>query len=382
MWKRSQSKPVRVRSRKADLALLISSILFSLVILEVGVRLLLPPPDQIKMKVFDAEIGKTLRPGYEGSHVGVEVKFNSHGLRSPEIPLEKPDDTYRILVLGDSWTFGVGVPQDKTYPAQLELLLREQNPDRKIEVINAGVSGYETYNEAVYFGRSGHKFEPDLVIIGFYPVNDLHDKKSKYERHARERAAHPTWYFIRTFPKTHLRSYQYYGYLRSDLKRSYRTWRQGRIDFNAGPEELDNSYDVEWTLLYRDDFQGWITAKESLASIVEIADKTNCPVVLAVFPDLRELKHYRTSLQGRFYPKLEKTAVGLGIKVLDMAPSLYPYEGKEGQIALGDTKGSTHPNIRGHRLLAEYLAQHLDEMAVSGGTSVGSGMEVAPLSER
>jgi len=348
--------PPKRSSRKGSFILLVVSLLLCGLILEVAVRLLLPPLDNAEMKVFDAEIGKTLRPGYVGTDLGVEVRINAHGLRSPEFSLEKPEGTYRILVLGDSWTFGVGVQQDETYPVQLERILNERFPDRKTEVLNAGVSGYETYNEAVYFRRTGCKFQPDLVLIGFYPVNDLHDKKSKYERYARERVEHPVWHFIRRFPKVHLRSYQYFGYMRSSLKRSYRRWRSDASNFDAGSEELDEDYFVEWTSLYRDDFQGWNTAKKSLADIAGLAEENGARVVLAVFPDIRSLEAYRRFLKEKFYPQLEKTALDLGIRVVDMAPALYAYEGKEDEIALYGRKEIAHPNAKGYRLLAEYLA--------------------------
>ena len=346
-------------SRRANLILVVVSVLLSLAILEIGTRLLLPPLDDEEMNVFDAEIGKTLRPGYKGTSLGVEIEINSHGLRSPETTLEKPVGTYRILVLGDSWTFGVGVVQDETYPAQLEGILRQRFPGRDIEVINAGVSGYETFNESIWFERCGYKFEPDVTVIGYYPVNDIHDKKSKYEGHARERADHPLWYSVHNFPEKHLRSYQYADFLRSRIKDKFESWRYSRPTYDAGPEELDERYDVEWTSLYREDFKGWLTTKESLGRIARLAAEIECRVILAVFPDLRSLKHYRASLRQQFYPKLAQAALDLGIEVVDMAPCLYPYDGKEDRISLFETKGSTHPNSKGHRLLAERLADHL-----------------------
>ena len=348
--------------RNGNLLLLACSTLVSLAVLEVGVRLLLPPLHSEEMKVFDAEIGKTLRPGYRGTELGVEIAINSHGLRSPETTLHKPEGTYRILVLGDSWTFGVGVPQEKAYPQQLDGVLKQRFPDRKTEVINAGVSGYETFNESVWFDRYGHKFEPDVVIIGFYPVNDIHDKKSKYERVAKDRAERPVWFFLRNFPENYLRTYQYADYLRSQIKRKARSWLYSRPVHDAGPEDLDDLYDVEWTSLYRDDFKGWLTAKESLGKIADLAAKTDCHVILAVFPDIRSLKHYRTSLRQEFYAKLERVALDFGIEVIDMAPCLYPYEGREDRISLFQTKGSTHLNSEGYRLMAEYLADRLTQV--------------------
>jgi len=73
----------------------------------------------------------------------VKTTTNSLGLRGKEITLEKPSGYKRILVLGDSFTFGLYVSDEETYPAVLEKLLTGQG--HKVEVINAGYAdGFET----------------------------------------------------------------------------------------------------------------------------------------------------------------------------------------------------------------------------------------------
>ena len=351
-------------SRRGKAFLLFGSTILSLVVLELGLRAILPSPGGEEMNVPDPEIGKTLRPGYEGVQQGVEVRINSHGMRGPEIPLEKPEGTFRILVLGDSWTFGVGTSQEETYPSRLENILRERYPGRGIDVLNAGVSGYETYNEAVWFRRIGKRFRPDLVVVGFYPVNDLHDKKTKYERIARERREHPIWTAICSFPDRHLYSYRYLDYFRNRAKRAYRVWKYSRPVFDAGPEELDDYYRIEWTSLYRDDFSGWKTAKESLADISHDAADVGASALLAVFPDLRSLQHYRMALRDRYYPTLESVAIETGFTVLDVFPAFREFEGREEEITLGGVKGGTHPNAEGFRSIAELLADEIESLGV------------------
>ncbi len=91
-------------------------------------------------------------------------EINSLGLRDDEMSVEKPAGTLRVLVLGDSVTFGVGVHRDKAFPNQLERLMR---PFGNVEVINAGVPGYTAYNELQYYLTEGRKLEPDIVVLGF-----------------------------------------------------------------------------------------------------------------------------------------------------------------------------------------------------------------------
>ena len=79
-----------------------------------------------------------LRPGYNSPN----VHTNSFGLRSPEVSVPKPGGTVRILMLGDSFTFGFGAADDEVFSRRLEARLRDAYPSRTIEVVNAGVLSY------------------------------------------------------------------------------------------------------------------------------------------------------------------------------------------------------------------------------------------------
>src|SRR6266702_3402666 len=68
-----------------------------------------------------------------------EIALNSHGFRDAEFPREKRPSTFRIVCLGDSWTFGANVGQDQAYPQRLKALLRREFPSADFEVFNLGV---------------------------------------------------------------------------------------------------------------------------------------------------------------------------------------------------------------------------------------------------
>jgi lysophospholipase L1-like esterase len=99
------------------------------------------------------------------------VSLNSNGHRDEEMAIEKPAAARRILVLGDSVTFGWGVDQGEDFPARLEALLREQQ-DRSWQVINSGVNGYNSEQEAAFFATDGIRFRPDIVLL-VYVGNDV-----------------------------------------------------------------------------------------------------------------------------------------------------------------------------------------------------------------
>ena len=121
----------------------------------------------------DAELGQRLSPGYRGWFAGVPVQINSLGFRDErDYALEKSPTTFRILVIGDSVTFGHGTRSDTTYPILLEQHLRQWKPEVDWQVWNLGVPGYATSQELAYLNRVGPSYKPDLVVVGFYP-NDL-----------------------------------------------------------------------------------------------------------------------------------------------------------------------------------------------------------------
>ena len=80
---------------------------------------------------------------FEGRWDGTWYGTNSIGLRGPEIELEKDEDEFRIVALGDSCTFGKSVVEEDTWPRQLETKLQQEfGDDRRAVVANCGVNGY------------------------------------------------------------------------------------------------------------------------------------------------------------------------------------------------------------------------------------------------
>lgn len=104
----------------------------------------------------------------KGVDIDLKIFFNKDTLNEPvDYSLNKPDDVFRIITLGDSSTFGVYVSTLKNYSEQLEYLLNKEktcSKYSKIEVINLGVPGYDQEYALERFIRRGKKYKPDLVI--------------------------------------------------------------------------------------------------------------------------------------------------------------------------------------------------------------------------
>jgi hypothetical protein len=125
--------------------------------------------DPVRMEKLGAD--------YTGWFAGVPVRINTLGFRDTrEYALAKTPATFRILVLGDSVTFGHGSVYEHTWPRLLEDRLKTWRSDVAWEVWNLGVPGYNTSQELAYLLDVGPRFKPDLVIVGFFG-NDIVDNQ-------------------------------------------------------------------------------------------------------------------------------------------------------------------------------------------------------------
>jgi len=104
-----------------------------------------------------------------------DYQHNSFGFRDVEHEIAKAPGTFRLLGLGDSFTYGIGASLRETYLSRLEVLLNHRaGVHPKIEVIKAGVPRYFPQAERILLENDGVKFRPDVVVVGILP-NDLID---------------------------------------------------------------------------------------------------------------------------------------------------------------------------------------------------------------
>jgi len=175
----------RQREWLAGLVLAGVSVLMAFGAIEVGVRTLHLVPDRFWEP--DPVRGARLIAGRAGwwtqeeREFVVPVQINALGLRDAERAYAKPAGVFRILVLGDSFVEAMHVRLEETFPRLLESRLRTATGDTRVEVISAGVSGYGTASEVLYFEHEGKRFAPDLVVLAFYPGNDVKNNSPTLE---------------------------------------------------------------------------------------------------------------------------------------------------------------------------------------------------------
>ena len=172
----------RLRLRRIGRRLLWAALFatFAVAALELAVRFLWPQPtfySRPGLYVEDPFLGHRMRPGLVAEVGNVaefttRVHINSLGLRGPELGPHKAG-VLRILVLGDSFTFGTGVEDEAAFPARLAAeLTREGVP---AEGLNAGIGGFGIPDEVAWYERYGRALRPDLIVLGVFPGNDLQD---------------------------------------------------------------------------------------------------------------------------------------------------------------------------------------------------------------
>ena len=118
---------------------------------------------------FDHELGWTPLENlnFTDKHSGFALHQNQFGLRGPDdMRLEKTSGKKRVLVLGDSYVWGVSASQD-------DIFTNPKVHGTNDEFINCGVPGYGTDQEYLFYLRVGQKFDVDQVVLVFTPYNDV-----------------------------------------------------------------------------------------------------------------------------------------------------------------------------------------------------------------
>ena len=268
----------------------------------------------------------------------VTGRINRYGLRGPEIEPDKPDGVFRVLVLGDSFTFGAGVADDESFPAQLQPLLAGScATPRRFEVINAGVSGYNTADEVVNLERRWlPELEPDLVLLTFY-VNDAYDdtRMAAAMRGGALSGSGSAWFWRSRF----------LGWLASRIT-AWKTARDTealyRAQFSDDPELAGHN---------------WQASRAALGRAAAVTRERGVPLAIVIFPDLHGLDDvYPFEFVHR---EVTSAADESAVPVLDL---LETFRGRDPR-SLWVHPTDHHPNAEAHARAAEALNRWVCQLA-------------------
>lgn len=170
----------------ANLSLLFIALMVSLLAGEFFLRSFFPQRLYYNVSQWDPYVGFSLVPNAEGyskhEDYTMHIKINSKGLRDREFAYQKPVNTLRIGIFGDSFTFGEGVQSEEAYPKLLEALLNREDTliktQKRVEVLNFGIGKTGTSHQLAWYRKEGRKYNLDMVILGFLSANDFTDNWS------------------------------------------------------------------------------------------------------------------------------------------------------------------------------------------------------------
>lgn len=167
---------------KKNIALALTAVLLTLLALEFAWRFYVHHFGSLRQKVlylYSQEEIQELQSLFRGlPYVNFGLSparddINSRGYRGPEIEVPKPPETYRIVALGGSTTYGGYLDSyELAYPHQLQQILKTEYNLSDVEVINAGVPAYASWESAVNFMFRVQDLEPNLIIL-YHGINDL-----------------------------------------------------------------------------------------------------------------------------------------------------------------------------------------------------------------
>ncbi len=125
----------------------------------------------------DADVGRVLQPGLEGRpSESCEISSNRWGMREREFSIPKEEDTIRVVLLGDSLVYGLGIDADQRVGVHLERELAKRGTldGRRVECLHLAIPSWNIVAECAFLRRQLSVLQPDFVIQ-VIAINDLCD---------------------------------------------------------------------------------------------------------------------------------------------------------------------------------------------------------------
>jgi hypothetical protein len=311
-------------ARRGELLLLVLGLVLAFVAGEVAVRVLgLGTPKPLGYAPVDTD-ARERRP------------INSQGYRDRERALERPAGVRRVVLLGDSFTWGASVLFDDAYGQRLERWLRERRAE-PWEVVNLAVPGMNTVGQAAQLVSEGLAYGPDVVVLG-YVLNDSEDENAAEARRAAD------WLADRTpAPPQSLLD-------RSVLLRVVRTRLWATAQNRRRVEDFRS--------MYLTSYPGWVAGQKALRAMGGACRERGVPFVVLIFP------LFGSPLDDSYpfadiHAAVANVAAEAGAKVIDLLPF---YRGLRSDLLVVNGTSDEHPNEIAHRIAAQTLRKGLEDV--------------------
>jgi lysophospholipase L1-like esterase len=287
---------------------------------------------QLKRPVPNPKLSFAHQPNGHAVLMGVDVRINSQGLRDDEYSVTKPDGVYRIMMLGDSTTFGWGVPLNETSAKILERNLNAEHVPGydHVEVLNAGVGNYDTVQEVTYYETRGRAFHPDLVVLVYF-INDPEPVPVE-----RKGLLIDSSYLI-----------------------AFSVNRFDGVLIRIGTRPDWNRY---YSSLYEDNRPGFQACKAALLNLASTTKRENTKLLVAILPELHQINGSYPFTAA--HKKIKDVLAAEHAPVLDLIDGLRNHGPEK---TLWVTPLDDHPNGKANTLVAaqiqDWILSNLDRTA-------------------
>lgn len=377
----------RARQRWATALLVLVSTLGTVVLADVALLLIYGPVRTLEnFYEPDPRFGYRMRPNAEflfaSPYHGYSamVRTNAQGLRDDPVRVPKPRGVFRVLLLGDSMTAGLEVQKDETFEARCEKQLRAHGD---VEVINAGVRGYNLDNVLSFFEHEGASYAPDLVVYMFVQ-NDL---RSVVESQPNQ--LDPSRGFTLRGVAGWLAGYSHLTYRILYLRQMLQLRKQR----DANPDEVRSVRvpDSLYELLRNPNYDSGVAYHQSalrVARLAEMCARIGAEFLLLGAPHRVEVEPEAQAWWNRYLARpeaplnfdgvrnyLDWVAVRHGVRRLDPIPE-FRRRRQDGQSYWFHK--DDHLNALGHEVLAHELTRYIEAMPRfrawrGGGVAEGPG---------
>jgi hypothetical protein len=217
------------------------------------------------------------------TYEGFRIRTSSLGLREKELGKKQPGET-RILLLGDSYTFGIGVAEEDTVSARLEDRLRASGGEETYTVINGGTGGFGPWQSLGLLLDVVDTVDPDIVILQTFMANDIGDTLRRdrvlleaydpqYERPLRlmgywEVALHHKLRITSRLYDTYCRVVPHRYWLYAALS-NCRLTRELKLKFDQPPAERPWIYEADLRKWYPALWDGWKAMQKDILALRE-----------------------------------------------------------------------------------------------------------------
>jgi lysophospholipase L1-like esterase len=343
----------------ANLAVMLVAAAVPCVIAEVGLRVVAPPADSKDLfRKLPSPAEWSGRPYARGLHTGVPVSFNNFGFRDLERSRQPAAGTVRVLALGDSVTFGMGVEQGLTYPRQAEILLTKALGAR-VEVLNMGMPGYNTLHQLAQLREFGLGLQPKAVVVGFL-YNDIEPSTAQ-----REQGLETNDVSLPRRIKSGINAAALW------LKKNslFVAWVTPRVGMALRPLGVKGMGQVgEIKDQYVDSNPQWRRMQEALLEMKRLTAERGIELVVMIIPAMTRFDDAAYPIK-EYHQAVASFCRDHGIKVLDLLPAFWGLDGTRFWISATDG----HPNAEGQRRIAEALAAFL-ALLLPGASMQVTGM--------